>query len=108
MSRLDEIQERLAHESERCCDHRNTEWGNCTDCMNTGHAHAPYVEGEAKRDMAALVKFARAMEGLHKPHKVICLNPSHSSDCDAMVCDACDTPWPCPTAKALDLLGGAS
>lgn len=62
----------------------------------------------APGDLAELVTFARAMEGLHRPHKVICLNPSHSSDCDAMVCDACDTPWPCPTAKALDQIGGAS
>jgi len=64
MSRLDEIKARLAHESERCCDHRNTEWGNCTDCMNTGHAHAPYIDGEAKRDMAALVAMARAVEAV--------------------------------------------
>lgn len=64
-------------------------------------AHAP-------ADLAALVAVVREVEGLHQPHAVICLNPSHGKDCDAMVCDTCDAPWPCPTAAAIQRLGGAS
>lgn len=64
-------------------------------------AHAP-------ADLAALVEFAREVEGLHQPHKVICLNPTHGADCDANVCNTCDTPWPCRTAGAIQRIGGAS
>jgi hypothetical protein len=64
-------------------------------------AHAP-------ADLATLVKFAREIEGIHRPRKVICLNPSHGKDCDGQVCDTCDNPWPCPTAAAVQTLGEGS
>lgn len=122
MSRLDEIQARLAASESAS----GVKWEMHGPTIFGGYAvHSAdplasvstdeYLPEEsadlfahASADLADLVAFARAMEGLHRPHRVICLNPSHSSDCDAMVCDTCDTPWPCPTAKALDQIGGAS
>lgn len=125
MSRLDEIAART--EASRSASGTNfrvvgitVDGGysvEATDLFEGGvdvatHGYLPEETAElfahAPADLADLVTFARAMEGLHRPRKVICLNPSHGSDCDAMVCDACDTPWPCPTAKALDQIGGAS
>jgi len=53
------------------------------------------------RDNARLVEALEAVVGLHTPRKVICLNPLHDKDCDAEVCDTCDTPWPCPTVRAI-------
>ena len=62
--KLDEIEELVNHQP--CCDHRNHHYGNCTDCYNTGCAHPPYVEGEAKKDMQDLLAFARAVEDAEK------------------------------------------
>ena len=64
-------------------------------------AHAP-------ADLAALVAVVREVEALHRPHVVVCLNPSHGKDCVGQVCDTCDAPWPCPTAAAVQKLGSGS
>jgi len=53
-----EIEQRLNHEP--CCDHHNHHFGHCTDCMDTGCAHAPYVEGEARVDLRALLRIVQA------------------------------------------------
>lgn len=72
-------------------------------------AHAP-------ADLAALVKFAREVERLHKPH------PDGGQGYDSageyvwfdQVCQTCGqhdeygVPWPCPTAQAVQGFGGAS
>lgn len=120
MSRLDEIQARLDaatpgpwerdqfgpdDDSARFIGSPSTGQIVVYEAATAGNAE---LIANVPEDLAALVAFARAMERLHRPRKVICLNPSHSSDCDAMVCDACDTPWLCPTAKALDQIAGAS
>lgn len=68
MSRLDEIQERLDHENEPCCDHSGRDEHGCWDCRNTGHAHPPYVDGEAKADLSSLVEFARRVEDVLDDH----------------------------------------
>lgn len=122
MSRLDEIQARLdaatpgpwvpGYDAGWTVDEgaypNGREIAAMTDQeADQGRADADFI-AHSREDLAALVEFARAMDGLHRPRKVICLNPSHSSDCDAMVCDTCDTPYPCPTANALEQIGGAS
>lgn len=53
MSTFKEIQERLNHEP--CCEHPDTEYGNCFECRNTGCAHPPYAEGQARDDIADLL-----------------------------------------------------
>jgi hypothetical protein len=39
-----------AYDHEPCCEHAGMDYGNCWDCMNTGHAHAPNVEPEPEED----------------------------------------------------------
>jgi hypothetical protein len=121
MSRLDEIEARMAHEP--CCDHRATHFGNCTDCHNTGCAHPLYVEDEAKDDMAALLAFAREMESRHQPEPAPsftessyemngqipgALTLSGFASRDVTCCKGCHVEYPCPTARALEQVGGAS
>jgi hypothetical protein len=62
----------------------------------------------ARQDVPDLIAVVREVEALHRPHVVICLNPSHGKDCDGQVCDTCDNPWPCPTAAAVQKLGEGS
>ena len=88
LARLDEIEERLNHQP--CCEHRGSEYGNCFDCMNTGCAHPPYVEGQAEDDLFALVEAVKAVRAARKDlsHHHAHMVPGHW-DKDGSLCDVC-------------------
>jgi hypothetical protein len=95
--RLSEIEARLAHEDEPCCDHSGRDEHGCWDCRNTGHAHAPYVEGEAKGDLAALLSVVKAVQEIHRMRPAV-------AGLHGDICNVCSLPYPCPTAAALERL----
>jgi len=86
--------------------HANGVWSNgvgwdvLRDESDLSSPDAEFI-AHARTDVPRLVDALEAVVGLHSPRKVICLNPLHDKDCDAEVCDTCDTPWPCPTVRAI-------
>lgn len=98
--RLTEIEGWLNHQP--CCDHSGADEHGCWDCLNTGCAHQTYVDGRAKADLADLVAIVREVEKIHRPTS----NAYHPDDPPCCFEDA--EIWPCPTASALQKLGGTA
>lgn len=76
MNRLERIRDALYHEP--CCDHSGADEHGCWDCLNTGHAHAPYLStSEAYNDMVALLEFAEASGAYIERGKMVPVALSH-------------------------------